>query len=167
MIPIYVPAQVHYRPKVEHHILVESGSNWDMASVALVTPIVELRSPVVVKVVTKHADAPKEADPAAAAHPAVNAPVYLKIDLHFTGSTAALVPSDKTKILKINKSTPLFIRASSTQAGLAASRLCRVRASVVASMLRAYGYQVTELPANCSVVATAAPIEVLTYHPAA
>ena len=167
MIPIYVPAQVHYKPKVEHHILVESGSNWDMASVALVTPIVELRSPVVVKVITKHAGAHKAAEPATATHPTINVPVHLKIDLHFKGFTAALTASDKTKVLKINKSTPVFIRASSTQAGLTASRLCHVRASVVASMLRAYGYQVTELPANCSVAATAAPIEVLTYHPAA
>lgn len=178
MLPIFVPAHIHYKPKVEHHVLVESGSNWDLSSVALVTPVVELNAPVITRTVVAVKPAAKVM-PSAAGLPIVEGAVaaaqpvsteHLRTAVQFIGESAALSHSQKERLLKLPKDAPLFVLAHISGSGSRAQKLCQVRAAVIASMLKAYGYEVTRLPDNCEPGKSAgsvAPVEVMTYKPVA
>lgn len=159
MLPIYVPAHVHYAPKVEHHILVESGSNWDLASVALVTPVVELRNPQPIIAPNRSVEnkttavSPGAIEPATTSvqsAPHTKAVSRLRIPVSFVKHTAALPKDEKRRLLELPKETPLFIASVRKDSTKRDSDLCRTRISVIASMLRAYGYHVTELHKSCS-----------------
>lgn len=155
MLPIQVPAEIHYAPQVVNHVKVAPGTNWDFSRSAIVTPIMPLASP---KPVIPQSSSPapvKAAAPVATAAPPLapyqqltgiphTKPIFA---MHFYANSAAVSPHVRYELRRLPKDKALIVAAYPQHGDLAPERVSKARARVVTAILRSSGHQVSEIKA--------------------
>jgi hypothetical protein len=139
--PLYVPAYIESAPELTQHVLVQSGTNWDLSRTERVTPFVVLLDP-------QPAPPPDPPPPPAqfGADDGIPAGPPLLV-VHFTHEGVAIHAAERRALLKLLTSRALIVAAHGDAQESDADRLSRVRAKAVVNLLRSKGYTVTRVKA--------------------
>jgi len=139
--PLFLPAYIEAPPQITQHVLVQSGTNWDLSRTERVTPVVILPS-------SAPPPPPQPVPPPAqfAADDGIPTGPALLI-VHFTHEGVTVHAAERRMLLKLPKLHPLVVAAHGDAQESDAERLSRVRAKAVVNLLRAKGYTVMRVKA--------------------
>jgi len=138
--PLFVPAYIEAAPQTTQHVLVQSGTNWDLSRTERVTPVVMVPTPAPPPPRPEPPRAQFAADDGIPTGPAV-------LIVHFTHEGVTIHAAERRTLLKLPKSHSLVVAAHGDAQESDAERLSRVRAKAVVNLLRSKGYTVTRVKA--------------------
>lgn len=130
--PVDVPAYVLDPPRIENHVQVVGGNNWDISRSARVTPLV-----VILPSTLATNDKTDAAEDLAKGKVPPGPPI---LTVQFSEQSSSVPGRDRARLLKLSKNSPLVIVGHADARESDADRLSRARVDAIATLLRAEGF---------------------------